>query len=285
MADNSPQTRIAAQSARTGTSTLSFPANIKSAAYYTRITFYKYSRKRPSSAAEREVTAVIILPIPEGFGDSHAPNWGQNELYQYGGLADTATDWVQAAQRGESIFDVVKNTISSGAEASTRNLRNAGVLAMSLTTQGQRDGAIQTIASQVLGAVVNPHLSLSFGGMALRQHNLQFKFAPRNEQEGNELGSIIAKIRTESLPSFNQAVSRYALDYPSVCEVEFYGIDQNFKTKILRSAVIGVQTSLGPSGLAFYPKGVPVEVEMNLSLQETEIVTREDYKDAKGAQK
>jgi hypothetical protein len=283
MAD--PQTTIAQKSASTGTTTLSFPSNITSAAYYTRITFYKYSRQRPNSNAERKVTATIILPIPEGFGDQQVPNWGQNELYQYGGAADTMADWYDTYRRGESVFEQVKNTISSGMNASTSNLRNAGVLAMSLTTQSQRDGAVQTIIGQSLGAVVNPHLSLSFGGMALRQHQLQFKMAPRNENESTSLGNIISKIRTESLPSFNEAVSRYALDYPSVCEVEFYGIDSNYKTKILRSAVTGFTTSLGPSGLAFYPKGVPVEVEMVLSLQETEIVTREDYKNTKGQQK
>lgn len=275
MADpNSPSVAVPQALANSSSTSLSFPQNINNAAYYTRLTFYKYSRGRPNSNATETVRATIILPIPEGFGDAQSIDWGQEALGVYGSAADTLQNWTNQVQNGGSIFDAVKNSLNS---INVRNARDAAVIAQVVTPSHMRDGKLQTIGSQILGSVVNPHLTATFNGVPLKEHTLNWKFAPRNAQEATALGKILSTIRIEALPSYDPTVSKYALDYPSTVTVEFNGVDQNYKPKIFKSAVLSMQTNLGPSGIAFYPNGIPVETEMTLQLRETEINTRNDF--------
>lgn len=274
---NAPQVAIPAALTNSSASSLSFPGSIENAAYYTRLSFYKYSRSRPSDKAKDELRATVILPIPETFGDRIAADWNQTELGVFGGLVDATGSATQQLQSGSSAYDVLKGTLNG---VKLNSARDAGVLAMTLTPKSMRDssaGAVQAFASQALGAVVNPHLTATFNGVPLRQHVLQWKFSPRNAKEATDLGKIINRIRSEALPSYNQTVSKFALDYPSTVQAEFVNVSKDYKTKIFKSTVIDFTTDLGVSGVAFYANGVPVEVSVNMTLQETEICTREDF--------
>lgn len=273
---NAPQIAIPQALQNSSASTLSFPGNIQNAAYYSRLTFKKYNRARTTDKATTQVTATVILPIPENFGDTQKPSWYFDKLGILGSDIDEIKKGGQAAfQAGSSIYDQFKdgNIVNGSVSA----VKFAGLLAAVVSPASMRDGKIQQRLSQQFGVVINPHLSLMFDGMALRQHNFNWKFAPRNAQEASTLGQIISTIRQRSLPSYNAMVSKFALDYPDTVEIEFVNIDTNFKTKVFKSAITNVSTNLGPSGIAFFPKGVPVETELSISLVETEIVVREDF--------
>lgn len=255
---------------------LSFPGDIQSMAHYTRMTFTKYSRARPQSGRTDSTSATIILPLPDNFTDATSPRWTNTELGIWGAeVSDFKSAWNSSRQTGSNISDQFFSGEKMG--ATLNGLKAAGVIAMALSPKSMRDGAVQNRLSQELGAVANPHLSLMFEGMNLRTHPLAWKFSPHNAKEAKTLGDIINKIRVLSLPSYNKTVNKFALDYPDTVTVEFSGVDANYKTKIFKSAVSDFQTNLAPSGLTFYPSGVPVEIEMTMTLVETEIVTREDF--------
>lgn len=274
MAD--PTTTIPNNTLSSTNASLSYPGDIQSMPYYTRMTFTKYSRSRPSSTRTDQTTATIILPLPDNFADTSVPRWAGSELGLWGAeIGEMKAAWNSARQTGSNLADQYFSGESMG--AALNGLKAAGVIAMALSPKSMRDGAIQNRVSQELGAVTNPHLSLMFEGMSLRNHPLSWKFSPHNEKEAKALGEIINKIRILSLPSYNKVVNKFALDYPDTVTVEFTGVDSKYKTKIFKSAIDSFQTNLAPSGLTFYPSGVPVEIEMTMNLIETEIVTREDF--------
>jgi hypothetical protein len=271
------QSAIQQVSLSTSTTSLSFPGDIQNAQYYTRLSFAQYNRARPNSTREDKITATIILPLPEAFGDSQQAMWNDGALGLAGADLKEFKDLVSKGY--EAGADLASNIRKNGSGGINVNelIQSLGTTVMAFTPSSMRDGQLQARAMQELGAVTNPHLSLTYNGQGLRNHVLNWKFAPRTEQEATTLGNIIQTMRLRTLPSYNKTVNKFALDYPDTVSVTFQGVDANFKTKIFKSAVKEITTDLSPSGLTFYPNGRPVIVNLSMALTETEIVTREDF--------
>lgn len=254
---------------------LSFPSDINNAECYCKLTFSSYNRARPSSTSTNKVTSTVVLPIPDTLGDVHSANWNQAELGIVGGAFDLGGQVIDKIQSGNGLYETIKEGMSG---IDITNGRTAALLAMILAPPSMRDGKLQTAAMQTLGAVVNPHLSLMYSGQALRPHSLSWTLSPRTEKEAGELGTIISTIRKSILPAFEPNLSKFALQFPDTVEVEFFGVDTNYKSKIFKSAVVNMATDfVAAKGPSFYAKGRPVITTLALQLVETEIVTRSDF--------
>lgn len=230
---------------------------------YTRITFSEYSRPKPNSQAEIKSTSSIRLPLPESIPDNYGVTLNSFDMGSFG---STASDW---AARGQSIAD------SAGSIDSLKGRLGGAMSNFVALAPGISDTRIGRFAQSELGRIRNPHTTTIFDGVSLRTHTFSFRLSPRNQQEAESIMNIIKEIRMNMLP--REDFGRYALDYPSLVEVEFNGIDGTITPVFFSFIQSFTPNYTGGGGPAFYKDGKPIETTITLSLQEINIVTRETF--------
>jgi len=137
-----------------------------------------------------------------------------------------------------------------------------------------------------LGAVVNPMLEVIYLSPAFRKFDFQFKFYPRNEGEALEVQKIINLLQFHQAPELNNDGSSLLLIPPSQFDIKFYySGKQNLNVPQIGNCVLkSIQVNYAPNGWSAYEvpgedtsvggTGMPVGIEMTLSFQEVEYLTK-----------
>jgi len=128
------------------------------------------------------------------------------------------------------------------------------------------------------GNTLNPHLATLLDNVPLRTHTFTWKFAPRNDAESKTLFNVTDEFRRRMHPSFGKDGGDALLQYPDEVEVMIIGT-QTDMLPIKRSVITGFTINHTPDGVPSFHKGTgaPVAVECTIQLQETEIITSEDF--------
>ena len=71
--------------------------------------------------------------------------------------------------------------------------------------------------------------------------------------------------------------NKLLLNYPSVVDIFFFGIDQSYFVYYKTCMVDSFNINFAPNGLAFVAGGKPAAVTMDMSVTEMDIHTSEDY--------
>jgi len=139
-----------------------------------------------------------------------------------------------------------------------------------------------TIFNQGYG--LNPQLILLYKGPTHRQFVFQFKFVPRNADEGQAILDIIRTLRYHATPNFEVApTSRYVIP-PSEFEIEFLvrepdgSIRGNDKLPRLGQCVLtNVDVNYAPTGyFSAHKDGMATEIQMQLTFTEAILLTKSD---------
>jgi hypothetical protein len=143
--------------------------------------------------------------------------------------------------------------------------------------------------SAVSGAAINPHTTLLFNGVMLKNFTFDWTLSPRDESEANNLSKIIKTIKSKSLPSYKgvggaaggSSFSRGLLEYPDLVRVYFTGYDPNHIFQFKESMISNVTVNYSAGGGNVMHKGsggsAPAFVQLSLGFTEAEIWTRDDY--------
>lgn len=217
--------------------------------------------------------AHIFLPLPvSGLIENLGINYQQQEVGVVGQLINA----------GANMADFVKDNVT-GEALNTGNLlaAEAGVR----TASGVAAYTFRKLANEVIpgagaiidmktGNVVNPYTLALFQSVAPRAHNFTFRLFPRNQADSDAIREIVNQFKWHSLPARQ---SQFFLTMPSEVELAFYGTDKLFKFAPCVITNISVNyTPLGQNAF-FGQDGAPVGVEITLSFQEIESLTRESY--------
>lgn len=226
----------------------------------TNISFYEYFRPKPNSSPETRFRDLIVLPLPESLPDNYSVRLNQTDF----GLFNSNM-W----SMGQSMLD----SVGEGRQTSEK-LKGALSYAAAVAP-GISDTRLGRLSQAELGVVKNPHTTTIFDGVNLRPHSLTFNLAPKNASEAQSVSNIVSRMRNYMLPE--KDFGEYALNYPYLVTVEFVGIDEVI-TPIFFSFVQSLTPSYsGGGGTSFYKDGKPVEVQLALTLQEINIVTRDTF--------
>jgi len=132
------------------------------------------------------------------------------------------------------------------------------------------------------GYVRNPQMELIYSSPVLRKFVFDFRLIPRNSDESTAILDIIRDFKFYSAPELLFGSGGRYLIPPSQFEIEFFNADGTrnkklFKTK--KCVLTGVSVDYTPNGYATFADGMPVEIRMQLSFQETSIISKTDIKD------
>jgi len=237
----------------------------------------------PTELAKRHIRS-IYLAMPNSLIYNEAVDWSGTDL---------------GALVGGLLSGNVASAASAGALANSGALLG-GAAGAALSGGGKVAGAVLgTIlgASSAVGSGIestfnikaNPYKEQTFQGVGFRPFEFSFVFRPRNEEEVIVTQEIIRNFRAYSRPSFKSAGQAGLFAYPKEFLIEFlvkdadeksgsggrYYINENLP-QIKFCVLKTVGTNYTGQGWRTLENGAPADITLNLSFEETEIVTQED---------
>lgn len=246
--------------------TLQFPS--KDMAHFCTMIFTEYQRKAiPDLRAKKPAkiqnipTNAIVLPIPANLQEVFSANYQGVEL---GSLLGAASNIGAQVQSGKDIGDAARDSTNA---SSIAKLIGAQVL-------GGDNSALVKAGQKYFGEIANPHLTTIFQGVSIRNHQFNWRLSPTSKDESMALKNIIDTIRYNMLPPRKDSL---ILGYPNEVEIQFHG-DGYGIYPIFRCVVTNLTVNHAAAGtpVFFAETGMPAEVELGMSFQETEVVLRND---------
>ena len=131
------------------------------------------------------------------------------------------------------------------------------------------------------GFVRNPQMELIYSTPVLRKFVFDFRLIPRTPVESDAILKIINSFKYHAAPRILTGAGGRYLTPPSQFQIEFYNADGTpnsnmFKTK--NCVLTGISVDYTPNGYATFYDGMPVETRMQLSFQETSIISKDDIR-------
>jgi hypothetical protein len=264
---------------------LTYPENIGE--YFITFNFKKYQRSAPLVEPKLVNTETYInLPIPTNLQEQFTMQYTDKSLGLLGAIEQSVSDYVKSSggdvsagnsnrayQLGKDFADSIKTGIKDPANLAYGINKLVGSLDTPLF------GSVSGAFSKATGSTANPFLAVLFQGVNLRSHSFTYKFSPNSESEHNVLKKIVHEFKIRMHPE-RAGTGGILLLYPDVVDIYFGVKDKEpyfFKTCFLTSMTLNYAPSGTPAFFSMTKD--PVEVEMQLSFKEIEIVTREDFKE------
>ncbi len=191
----------------------------------------------------------IHLYVPGGFSVPDGANYGTINLNTLGSS--------QAEINATSEKDLA--LLKAGAALDAAGLGD-------LTPAAQKQAINQGIA-------LNPNTAVQFDTVNLRTFEFNFKMVAESSQEAYQIFQIENLFRKALYPTRQGAI----LKYPPTFKIQFLHGDQvnTYMPRIMESYLVGLNTTYNASSNMYHADGSPSEVDVTLSFQETELITRE----------
>lgn len=255
---------------------LDYPPDLQEQAEaHVELHFFNYERGSPFQAGSTNQNAIIRLPIPENFNTFHSVRFEERDTGFLGTLAKTQS--FQTAVSG--ITDAIGSGSFEGAVNAIKGINPDNpkddvfkvAANFAFTTLVDQEPVIGGLAGAASGMVPNPHPTVFFKGLDLREFQWTWKFVPRSAEEADALTTVLETIRQKILPPSSDGDT--FLKYPNLVKPvpkpanSLWGEYKKAGVKNFSINFTGEGTS------AFYQNGQPVSIIMGMTFQEVEAYT------------
>jgi len=122
-------------------------------------------------------------------------------------------------------------------------------------------------------AKTNPFREVMFESVDYRTFSFKYRFFPANEQESQNIRSIIKLFKLHMHPEISK--DKFFYVYPSEFEIKYYFKDREnqYINRINRCALVGMDVEYGGDQFSTFEDGAPVEIGLSLTFRELEQVT------------
>lgn len=223
----------------------------------------------------RRAAATIGLYMPDTVQQTIVNDYDQVSMTQALGTAGLLV------QAGGSVTDGAISAAMSGDLSFGQTPGSAGASELS-GVLAEKTGAFGQGITDVLlfsaGYAQNPQVELLFKSIQNREFLFDFKFAPRNKAEADDVIKIIQTFRFFAAPEIpTSGNGRYFIP-PSEFDIQFMvGSSPNTKLPKISTCVLqGIDVNYGSAGQwTAFQDGMPVEIAMQLRFKEVEIMHKE----------
>ena len=133
------------------------------------------------------------------------------------------------------------------------------------------------------GQINNPNVEMMYDGPKLRAFSFNFIFLPYNTSDTSSVNNIIKEFKIYSTPNLDGADKRM-LGVPHLWNINYQGkaapYMNKFKPCVLTNFV--VQENGGDPYHSTFYDGAPTSTSIQLTFEETQIITREDHEESDG---
>jgi hypothetical protein len=223
----------------------------------------------------------MYFPTPPGLTFSDGASYNNFNL---GALTATAG---KALRAGADAYNAGNNDVAAAQAAlsaasnvinNATTLRGREALQLGLSTLGIGED-LRGASALETGVVVNPNTKTGFGGNTVRQFGFEFKMVARSAHEAAVVDNIQSLFRNYLYAEAVQGKETLLLTYPPIWNIRFLlmgggGIDNPMIPKIYSCFLTDVKTTINSSTQLYHHDGAPIEVDINLTFQETKALTR-----------
>ena len=169
-----------------------------------------------------------------------------------------------------------------GAGALKSFIEEAGRRLLATAAEGLlgAEGSVQGV-NKLFGQADNPFVEVLFNSMNIRKFTYNFNFAPRNEDETQEIQQIIQLFRYHMSPELQKTNGRY-LTLPSTFDIHYMykaengnGYENDYYTRLSTCVLQDCNVNYTPTGVKSFGDGAPTQITMGLTFSETEALTKE----------
>ena len=224
------------------------------------------------------ITDSVALYLPPNVQDSTSAAYNDAQTGIIGLVAAGGGQFLDAMRRND--YQAAASQLIGGVKAISEEAlirSSAGII--DILSGGEGDTL--ALANKVFGQATNPYMEVLFDSMAFRNFTYNFTFAPKNAQERDDVQDIIKLFRFHMAPELKGAQHRF-LTLPSTFDIHYmyqhskdYASENNFYSKIATCVLKDVTVDYTPNGVKSFQDGSPTQINMSLSFQETEILTKQ----------
>ena len=228
------------------------------------------------------ITDSIALYMPADVKDTTSASYNGAEMGVLGLAAASGGKFIQDFQ-SQDFASAVKN-LAGSAQGLVEEavLKIGGGLASAATLGTISSEDITGLANKAFGRATNPYMEVLFDKVGMRSFSYSFTFSPRNADETNDVQTIIKMFRFHMLPELKGTNQRY-MTLPSTFDIHYMYQGKNadihhenqFYTKIATCVLKGCNVDYTPDGVKSFDSGAPTQIKMNLTFQETEMLTKQ----------
>lgn len=241
----------------------------------------------------------IIMPLSRTLQENISPNTSQDTLDLMGkATAELAGRGVKmrgfedilntARDTGQGVGSTLKTLVGS---APTTEDVGAFFNYILRTVGSSVSNSVKSGLSQATGTALNPHNTMVFTGMNLKNYTFEWNLLPENERDSENLNKLIHRFRNATLPRYRSVIGqgnlgsdiidRGLLEYPDLVDIFFIGMDTEhfpmFKSCMITQFNVDYTIQNGHSLLKGENGSRPAGVQINLQVYETDIHTKDDY--------
>jgi len=216
----------------------------------------RYSDTRVSS---------ITLPIPDGLATQYAQDFGQPVSLT---AAFGALGFAAQAMAEPSKLDKNDPYLSELASLTANKLFNTS------------EDLTNILQFGLSGRVVNPQMEMLYRSPLFREFTFDFRLIPRTQADTAKIYNIIKELKLRSSPTFcGTTTGRYYVPPARFAFTFFdnYGQPNDYLFRSKQCILTNLSVDYAPNGYATHDDGSPVEIRLSMQLQETAMITSEDY--------
>ena len=169
----------------------------------------------------------------------------------------------------------LKNAVSDN--ATDANIVGAAIQAANVV--GLDDGSLGQQLKIENGLTINPHLALLYNGPGFRSFNFTFQLMARNKGESIAIQQLIQKFK-EAMHPAEMSGNPGVWTFPHNFDIGLFSPTQDYLFQLTTCVLTNMDVDYAGSGVPsfFTETGAPVDIRLNLTFQEQEILTRERIK-------
>jgi len=208
-----------------------------------------------------DIVARIALYMPPTIRVAYSAKWDEVEL-RLKQVLDAG------ASAGQALQDI-GNKSATSAQVKRSLVQAANVV-------GLDDGSLGQQLKIQEGITINPHQALLYKGPGFRTFNFTFQLMARNREESDSIRDIIQQFK-EAMHPGEMAGNPGVWSFPYNFDIGLFSPTQDYLFQLTTCVLTDAEVDYAGSGVPsfFTDTGAPVDIRLNLSFQEQEILTRE----------
>jgi hypothetical protein len=213
----------------------------------------------------------IFFPCPANISINDSATYNIVDLGTVGGAVSSAM------QKSDSLESFAKN-IAGEANTAKQNFKTGQVLNAAIQKSPLIPDSIKGASKLASRSLTNPNSNTTFSGNAIRSFTFSFKMVANSAEEAELVRKIHSKFRKFA---YADAAGTF-LTFPPTWTITFYngmGEENEFIPKIFSCYLVSVESTLNSTINMFHADGAPLEVDINISYQETRVLNRRDIID------
>ena len=137
------------------------------------------------------------------------------------------------------------------------------------------------LVNRAFGQADNPYIEVLFESMGVREFTYNFTFAPRSEEETQDVQEIIQLFRFHMAPELQGGAGRF-LTLPSEFDIHYMYMakdgtnsENDYYNKIATCVCTNVTVDYTPGKVSSFADGAPTQITMAITFKETETLHKD----------